>query len=57
MDFDEIFDTYQLEDLFINSIVEDRLYNAEFEFEYEEKLFPENRTGKFSYFKRELDSE
>lgn len=57
VDFDEIFDTYQLEDLFINSIVEDRLYNAEFEFEYEEKLFPENRTGKFSYFKRELDSE
>lgn len=57
VDIDEEYDTYQLERLFIDSIQEDRLYDAEYEFVYENELFPNDKTGKFSYFTREPDME
>lgn len=57
VDFDEMVDTYELEELFIDSISEDRLCDAVYEFEYEGELFPEDKTGKFRYFRREFDNE
>lgn len=57
VDSDEEYDTYQLERLFIDSVQEDRLYEAEYKFSYENKLLPDDRTGKFRYFMREPDME
>lgn len=39
-----------VEDLFLESLKDERLYDTEFEFEYCDELLPEERTGKLRYF-------
>lgn len=46
---------YQLEEIFKESVLEDRLAYAEYEFEYFERLLPDEKTGKLRYFMREMD--
>ncbi|MBQ3545605.1 MAG: phenylacetate--CoA ligase family protein [Lachnospiraceae bacterium] len=45
----------QLEEIFKESVLEDRLAYAEYEFEYFERLLPDEKTGKLRYFLREMD--
>lgn len=52
---DEDENIYQLEEIFKKSVLEDRLADAEYEFEYFERLLPDERTGKLRYFMREMD--
>lgn len=39
-----------VEDLFLMSLTDERLYDTEFEFEYYDELLPDERTGKLRYF-------
>lgn len=43
-----------VEELFLNSINEDRIKTAEYEFDYYDELLPDEYSGKLRYFKREF---
>lgn len=52
---EDITDNDELEYLFKKFVVEDRLIDASYDFEYYESLFPDNNTGKHKYFKRKIN--
>ena len=44
----------EIEELFLESLEDERLRRAEYRFEYQEELFPDERTGKLKWFRNKL---
>ena len=57
VDEDDLDMSYEIESTFVCSIKEDRLKEAKYIFEYRTEMLPNDRNGKFAYFKRLVKEE
>lgn len=45
----------EIEELFLEGLEDERLRTAEYRFEYQEELFPDERTGKLKWFREKIE--